>query len=144
MSDQSGHTLLTDNEQRALNAAREAQTRAYAPYSQRRVGAAVITADGSVFAGCNVENATDGLGVCAERNAVAAAIAAGQRQFRTVIVVAPDGRLWPPCDQCRPVLTEFTSDCEVIMATPNGDIRRARLSEIGSRPFDPGAERAST
>ena len=143
MSAQPQQSSLTDNEQRALNAARDAQARAYAPYSRRRVGAAVVTANGSVFAGCNVENASDGLGVCAERNAVAAAVAAGRRDFRTVIVVAPDGRLWPPCDHCRTVLAEFVSDCDVIMASANGAIHRTRLSAIGSRPFDPGDEGAS-
>lgn len=103
-------------------AARVAAERAYAPYSQFRVGAAVLAVDGFIFPGCNVENASYGLSLCAERNALAAAIAAGARQFRAVAVACIDadpalglnGRM--PCGACRQWLLELAPDAELIVA----------------------------
>lgn len=132
------NAILSAEEARALTMAREIQRRAYAPYSGKQVGAAVISADGRVFTGCNVENAADELGVCAERHAIAAAVIAGREEFLTVIVVSPDDRLWPPCRFCRTVIREFVTDIDVIMASQNGCIRRARLADLGDRPFTDG------
>jgi len=89
---------LTPKEREALAAARAVRANAYAPYSEKQVGAAVITDSGRIFAACNMENQAKNLCVCAERNAIAAAIVEGERQFHTVIVIAPDSRYWPPCD----------------------------------------------
>ena len=132
----SNHKLvLSATERRAVDLALRVRERAYAPYSQRKVGAALIASDGTIFEGCNVENETDGLGVCAERNAVAAAVSAGRREFRLVVVAAPDERLWPPCDSCRPVLSEFAPNLNVIMVNSDGALHRAALIDLQSRPF---------
>lgn len=104
---------------RLVEKAREARTRAYAPYSRFAVGAAALAADGRVFSGCNVENASFGLTICAERNALAAAIAAGQRPV-AVAVVTEDGST-APCGACRQVLAEFSPAMPVVLAAAAGD-----------------------
>ena len=100
-----------------VDRARAARENAYAPYSTYRVGAAVLTASGAVFTGCNVENASYGLTVCAERVAICTAVAAGQREFLTLAVVTSNGGA--PCGVCRQVLVEFAPDATVIIATPD-------------------------
>ncbi len=114
---------------RLVATARQARTHAYAPYSRFAVGAAVLTADGRVFSGCNVENASFGLTICAERNAVAAAINAGQRPL-AVAVVTDDGAV-PPCGACRQVLAEFSPAMPVVLAAAEGEAVSVRtLDEL--------------
>lgn len=96
-----------------IRAALEVQRRAYAPHSRFEVGAAVMTAANTVHFGCNVENASYGLTICAERSAVCQMIAAGQREIRAIAVASPGGV--SPCGACRQVLLEFGSDFEVIL-----------------------------
>ncbi|MDQ6933483.1 MAG: cytidine deaminase [Candidatus Eremiobacteraeota bacterium] len=91
-----------------LEAARRAREKAYAPYSKFAVGAALRTADGSIFTGANVENSSLGLSLCAERLAACSAVAAGHRQFQAIAVVGPTGALSAPCGACRQVLAEFS------------------------------------
>ncbi|HEX9750428.1 MAG TPA: cytidine deaminase [candidate division Zixibacteria bacterium] len=131
---------LSELETRAIALARMAQEWAHAPYSNKLVGAAVITAAGSIFTGCNVENLAGELGVCAERNAIGAAIAAGHRDFSTVVVIAPDERLWPPCNLCRPVIVEFSANPSVLLISGES-IWRARFTELGDRPFSADGNR---
>jgi cytidine deaminase len=108
---------MDDSGWRALvAAAKAASAQAYCPYSSFAVGAAVRTADGRVFAGCNVENASYGLAVCAERNAVFHAVAAGARDIVAVAVYTPTPMYATPCGACRQVLLEFARNAEVLCA----------------------------
>lgn len=108
--------------ERLVEAARRAQATAYAPYSKFPVGAAVLAEDGRVFPGCNVENSSFGLTVCAERNAVAAAVVAGARP--TAVAVVANGTAVAPCGACRQVLAEFAAAMPVILATSDGGDRQ--------------------
>ena len=106
-----------------IEAAERAQQQAYAPYSRFRVGAAVEGEDGSVFAGCNVENASYGLVMCAERVAIGAAVAAGVRRFRRVVVVSDSEPPAAPCVACRQVIFEFAPDADVLAVGPRSSHR---------------------
>lgn len=103
------------NLQRATEAAREARAQAYAPYSRYRVGASVLTRAGRVYAGCNVENATFGATLCAERSAIAAMVTAGDRDPISCVVVTRGPRPGSPCGICRQVLAEFARDMKITM-----------------------------
>ena len=111
-------------------AALDVQARAYVPYSNYRVGAALLTASGEIIAGCNVENATFGATCCAERSAVFSAVAQGHREFRAVAVVTNGEDPGTPCGICRQVLAEFGSDLDVLCFTPEGAEAHYRLSEL--------------
>ncbi len=113
--------------------AREA---AYAPYSHFAVGAALRAADGTIYTGCNVENASYGLTICAERNAVAHAVGQGRRHFTAVAVVTENGVT--PCGACRQVLAEFGPHMAVIMADLAGNLRTCALSDLLPEAFTPG------
>lgn len=110
--------------------ARRAMLKAYAPYSKYRVGAALLADDGRVFLGCNVENASYGLSLCAERNAVAQAVAAGYRRFAAIAVAADSDRRASPCGACRQVLAEFNPRMRVIMAGRSGPGAAAALDRL--------------
>lgn len=112
-----------------VEAARQAQQQAYCPYSHYRVGAALQADDGRVFVGCNVENASYGLTLCAERSAVAAAVSAGARQFQRVVVASDSEEPAPPCGACRQVLAEFGADLMVESVGPTR-ARRWRIGEL--------------
>lgn len=129
--------MASDNEGALLEAAIAARRHAYAPYSRYQVGAAVRCPDGQVFSGCNVENASYGLTVCAERNAIFAAVAAGQRHIDLVVVVTAASPPGTPCGACRQVLQEFASspDMPVIVANEQGETRRFSLAELLPSPF---------
>jgi cytidine deaminase len=117
-------------------AALAARENAFAPYSKFKVGAAVEDADGRIHTGCNVENATYGLTVCAERVAIFKAISEGARKFRRVAVAADTDVLTPPCGACRQILWEFCGDVEVLLVNPRGKTEAFRLAEIFPRAFD--------
>lgn len=120
--------------QALISAARTARGHAYAPYSGFQVGAAVL-AEGRVFAGCNAENASFGLTICAERSAVFAAVAAGVRRIEAVVIVTDAARPVAPCGACRQVLYEFGADMIVILV--GHEIVRSRLSALYPAPFGP-------
>lgn len=101
---------------RLLRAARAASAKAYAPFSGLKVGTAVLTPSGRIFSGCNVENSSYGLTVCAERVAVFKAVSAGQREVRAVLVYANTAKLTPPCGACLQVISEFGEDAEIVVA----------------------------
>ena len=116
--------------------ARSARRRAHAPFSRFKVGAALRTRTGEVVTGCNVENASYGLTLCAERVAVFKAVSEGIRGFEAIAVVADSRRLTPPCGPCRQILWEFCGDITVHMADLHGRTRTMRLSELLPFPFD--------
>lgn len=117
-------------------AATQARTGAYAPYSRFRVGAAVRTAQGTVYTGANVENASYGLSMCAERVAIHKAVSEGQRRLVAVAVVADGTALTMPCGACRQVMAEFGIR-RVIVATPAGRRRTTTLAHLLADPFLP-------
>jgi cytidine deaminase len=127
-----------NDEERAMliGAAARAREHAHAPYSKFRVGAALRTNSGRIFTGCNVENSTYGLTLCAERVAVFKALSEGERSFDAVAVVADTQRLTPPCGACRQILWEFCRDAQVILANLGGQIIVRRMSDLLPDAFD--------
>jgi cytidine deaminase len=119
-----------------IEAARRARAHAYAAYSNFRVGAAVRTRAGRIFTGCNVENASYGLTLCAERVAIFKAVSEGERELEAIAVVAETDVLTPPCGACRQIIWEFCGDVEVILANLAGKVEVHRASALLPKPFD--------
>jgi cytidine deaminase len=118
-----------------VEAARRARENAVCRYSGFAVGAALETSDGAVYGGCNVENGTYGLTVCAERVAVWKALSEGVRRFRAVAVVTDAPEPTPPCGACRQILWEFAGDIDVVSSTLQGKIKRFKMHELLPEPF---------
>ena len=112
-----------------VEAARAAQQQAYCPYSKYRVGAALLAEDGTIFTGCNVENASYGLTICAERSAIFTAVSSGARRFSRIVVATDSDPPGPPCGACRQVLAEFGLGLEVESVGPKQS-RRWRVGEL--------------
>ena len=119
-----------------ISAAKTARVNAHARFSNFKVGAALRTTSGKVFGGCNVENATYGLTVCAERVAIFKAISEGERKFNGIAVVTDTETLTPPCGACRQLIWEFCGDVPVVMANLQGKIEVLRMSQLFPKPFD--------
>jgi cytidine deaminase len=119
-----------------LQAAIAARENAHAPFSKFKVGAAIEDSSGRIHVGCNIENATYGLTVCAERVAVFKAISEGVRQFLRVVVAADTDVLTPPCGACRQILWEFCGDIEITLVNLSGRTEVFRLTDLFPRPFD--------
>jgi cytidine deaminase len=117
-------------------AAKEARERAIAPYSRFRVGAALLTARGDVVLGCNIENATYGRSVCAERVALLKALSDGHREFSRIAVVADTDVLTPPCGACRQLLWEYCGDLPVVLANLGTTTATLQLADLLPLPFD--------
>lgn len=126
------------SEDALIAAATAARERAFAPYSRFRVGAALEADDGTVVTGCNVESASYGLTICAERVAVVKGVSEGYQRFRRVVVVTDVATPTPPCGACRQVLWEFAGDAEVILANLAGTVVRYPMRELLPWPFDAG------
>jgi len=119
-----------------IAAARAARDNAYAPYSNFRVGAALRASSGRIFGGCNVENASYGLTVCAERVAIFKAVSEGERGFDAIAVVTDAEKLTPPCGACRQLIWEFCGDVPVVLANLQGAVEVHQMRELFPRPFD--------
>ncbi len=125
------------DDKKLIKAATKARGNSVAPFSNFAVGAAVETSDGQVFTGCNIENATYGLTVCAERVAVWKALSEGARSFARLAVVADTEQLTPPCGACRQILWEFCGgDLTIILANLSGETETLKLGELYPRAFD--------
>jgi cytidine deaminase len=123
-------------EDRLIGLALDAREKAIAPYSNFKVGAVIQSADGTIFSGCNIENASFSLTVCAERVALLKALSEGYRTFEAVCVVAEGDRITTPCGPCRQLLWEFCGDVPVIMATTDGKRAAATLGTLLPNAFD--------
>ena len=119
-----------------VNAARKVRLNAHAPYSNFQVGAALETPAGVIITGCNVENATYGLTICAERVAMVKAISEGERKFTRIAIVADTDEPTPPCGACRQILWEFGGDLEIILANLHEVKGVYRLADLLPLPFD--------
>lgn len=129
--------LTKDLRRKLIELALEARERAYAPYSNYRVGAALVTSSGRFFTGCNVENAAYPTSLCAERVAVFKAVSDGEREFTAIAVVTSNGGT--PCGACRQVLAEFGLETVVLIADAEGNLKQeATLSELLPGAFGPG------
>lgn len=123
-------------EKEIIKAAAAARDRALAPHSNFRVGAALEAADGAIYEGCNIETATYGLTMCAERVAVWKALSEGAREFKRIAIVADTPRLTPPCGSCRQIIWEFCGDIPVLLSNLRGDSETLMMSELLPRAFD--------
>ena len=122
--------------EKLIGAARQARENAHAPYSNFRVGAALRAQSGRVYTGCNIENATYGLTLCAERVAIFKALSEGERGFEAIAVVADTDALAPPCGSCRQIIWEFCGDIEIVLANLKHRTETHKASELFPKPFD--------
>jgi len=117
-------------------AATDVREKAYAPYSNFKVGAAVETDEGNIYTGCNVESASYGLTVCAERVAIWKGISRGEKRFGRIAVVVDTEELTPPCGVCRQIIWEFCGDVPVILSNLHGKSETVQMSDLLPRAFD--------
>ncbi len=118
-----------------INKAKNAREHSYSPYSRFKVGTALRTKNGMVFTGCNIENSSYGLSICAEREAIFKAISAGERDLDTIAIVTDSNKLITPCGACRQVMWEFSKDMTVIVANLKGEKKEFKIKELLAHPF---------
>jgi cytidine deaminase len=127
---------VTEEVQKLVTAARRARDCSLSPFSNFCVGAAVETEDGVIYTGCNIESASFGLTVCAERVAIWKALSEGERKFKRLAVVVDTTPLTPPCGTCRQIIWEYCRDVEVVLANLHGDIETDMMRDLLPRAFD--------
>lgn len=127
---------MEESEKKLIDAAATARERAYAPYSNFQVGAAVEAESGDIYIGCNVESASYGLTVCAERVAIWKGISCGEKRFKRIAVIVDTEELTPPCGVCRQIIWEFCGDVPVILSNLHGKTETIQMSELLPRAFD--------
>ena len=127
---------MKNTPEKLIEAAVKVRGKAHAPYSNFKVGAALETKSGKIFTGCNVENASYGLTICAERVAIFKAISEGETEFTQIAVVADTPELTPPCGACRQIIWEFCGDVPVIFANLEGATETVQMKELLPRAFD--------
>lgn len=113
-----------------IKEAEEARKRAYTPYSKFKVGAAVLTSEGKIFTGCNIENASFGLSICAERVAIFKAISEGHSRLEAIAIIGDTNQFCTPCGACRQVILEFGEDIKVVMSNMKGKITIRRIDKL--------------
>jgi cytidine deaminase len=135
MGNQDAQAVMSDEE--LVEVAKEARQAAHAPYSNFQVGAALLTSDGRVFKGCNIENSVYSLTMCAERVAVFKAVSEGARGFVKIAIVADSEKITPPCGCCRQMVWEFGNDqTRIILSNLDGDVRKFEIKELFPLAFD--------
>jgi len=127
---------LSESENELIDAAASARLRSVAPFSSFKVGAAVRTKEGKVFTGCNVESASYGLTVCAERVAIWKALSEGERDFTDLVIVADTEQLTPPCGTCRQIIWEFCKHAKIVLANLRGEKEEVDIRELLPKAFD--------
>ena len=127
---------MSDSENDLIKAATDARLRSVAPFSRFLVGAALKTKDGRVFTGCNVESASYGLTVCAERVAIWKALSEGERDFTDLVIVADTEQLTPPCGTCRQIIWEFCKHAKIVLANLRGQREEVDIRELLPKAFD--------
>lgn len=128
--------MTEGNLQELIETAKEARLHSVAPFSKFLVGAALKTAEGKVYTGCNVESASYGLTVCAERVAIWKALSEGERDFAELAIVADTSRLTPPCGTCRQIIHEFCRNAHIVLANLRGETQECSIKELLPRAFD--------
>ena len=121
--------------EKLIKEAEKARKKAYTPYSKFKVGAAVLCDDGKIFSGCNIENVSFGLTICAERVAFFKAISEGSTKFKAIAVIGNTDKPCSPCGSCRQVISEFSEDIPLIMANLKGDVRIKKIKELLPEAF---------
>ncbi|WP_434511381.1 cytidine deaminase [Desulfitobacterium sp. AusDCA] len=129
--------ITPEEQEKLIRIARDAYTKAYVPYSHYPVGAATLWTSGRIFPGCNVENASYGLTMCAERNSIFQAIAHGERTLKAIAIAVPTETFPSPCGACRQVLREFVADCQVILVNGQGHTQITDLKTLLPDSFGP-------
>ena len=128
--------MNTETFEKLIAQARQAREKAHAPFSNFKVGATLLAQNGESFTGCNIENASYGLTLCAERVAIFKALSEGERDFTQLAIVADTKELTPPCGACRQIIWEFCGDIPLILANLEGKIEIIQMKEIFPRAFD--------
>jgi len=118
-----------------VSRAKTAKRFSHSPYSKFRVGAALLAEDGTIFTGCNIENSSYGLTVCAERTAIFKAVSEGTRHFTAIAIATDEDAFTPPCGACRQVMMDLAGDIDVILTRKNGNMKKLKLAELLPHPF---------